>query len=348
MAGTDEYRIYLNGSRFIGDNTETNKLYPKVKRNRYISYVENNDINIWYYQDETSRKIHLYEGTEIYYPDFDVKTTKITTLRTRHTVYYMYNEKDGDIYKIKTGKEEFTTSNIIPPLFDMAISDTMDVTGNSPIYEYITPNNRPVERISSVIEGLNDKKYYDISVITTNNNKNEPYILMIDGEVKEVIYGKENETLIPLDNQYLDDGTITVSVDMLKGNPHRTVDIKLYEYDEISIEEEESVSIANTMLKPINVVKNIVNPFSVINKGINSDGSFRLEINIPVNDIVKLSVYDIMGREVNAKEMDMKQGKNTIELNNRDNHNNILSKGVYFIRISSSSGEYTGKLINIK
>lgn len=346
---TDEYRIFLNGSRFIGDQTETNKLYPKVKRNSYISYVEDNqNIKVSYFKDDALNTFNLYSGSGLYYADFEVKTTNINSVRTKHTIYYMYTEEEGDIYKIRTGTKEFTTNDLPAPLFELAAADTTDVTGGSPIYEYIGSDNRPIDRITSEVGGLNEDKYYSLSVVSTNNNKNEPYVVMIDGEVSEVVYGKESETIIPIDNQYLDDKSVEVSIDMVKGNPHRTIDMKLYEYDEIENEVEEPANIANTMLQPLIIDKKVITPFSVVNRGINSDGTFKLEVNLPDNDIVELRVYDIMGREVNAKEINMKQGKNILELTNRDKYNNMLSKGIYFIRISSSTESYTGKLVNLK
>lgn len=346
--GTDNYRIYLNDSKFFGDNTETNKQFPKVKRNQYISCVDdNNYAKLWYFKDSYVREIDLAVSTEnIYYPDFDIKTTAIPPIKTRHTAYFVFTEQDGDIYKINTGNTEFTTNDIIQPLDNIALSDTTDVTHISPIYNYIPSLSRPVDRITSTITGLDYTKYYELKVNTTNNNKNEPYILMVDGNITEVIYGKENELLVPVNAEYVSDREISVSVDMVKGNPNRTVDVEIYQYDEVEGEETAKMVQNNTL--PFKTNETEGTAFYVTNKGISINGTFDMEIALPNDDIVKVSVYDIMGREVNGMDKALKQGYNTLSIPVKDKQNNTLSKGVYFIKIKTRDNTYTGKLVNIR
>ncbi len=344
--GTDEYRIYLDNSRFFGDNTETDKKYPKVKRSSYISFVEeDNTVNMWYYKDNYSRKINLTSSeNNISYPDFEIKTRLVNPLLTEHTVYYMFTESVGDIYKIRTGTEIFTTRDLPLPLFDMALMDTIEDVSNSPLEDYLPASQRPIERLSSTVKGFDENRYYELIVTTTNNNQNTPYVLLIDGEAIEVIYGKDNEITVPVLTANILDNELIVSLDRVKGNPNRTIDIKVYEYDEKA--EEETIGTANTMLTPFKPFENTT-PFSVVNRGIQT-GNYQLEVNLPNNSIVKIGIYDIMGREVNCMTKELIKGKNILNIKKTDKHNNELSKGIYFIRIETDNNYYTGKLINLK
>ncbi|MCK4524404.1 hypothetical protein KAU15_05710, partial [candidate division WOR-3 bacterium] len=198
--GTDEYRIYLDNNRFFGDNTETDKKYPKVKRSSYISFVEeDNTVNMWYYKDNYSKKINLTSSeNNISYPDFEVKTRLVRPFLTEHTVYYMFTESVGDIYKIRTGKKMFITNDLLQPLFDLALVDTIEDVSNSPLEDYLPGQNRPIERLSSIVKGFDENRYYELIVTTTNNNKNTPYVLLIDGQEEAVIYDKESEITVPV------------------------------------------------------------------------------------------------------------------------------------------------------
>ncbi|MCK4524080.1 T9SS type A sorting domain-containing protein, partial [candidate division WOR-3 bacterium] len=345
--GADDYRIFLDNGRFVMDDTETDKRYPKIKRNSYISFVEDStNVNMYYYKpDGVGRKINMATADEqVYYPDFEVKTRLIRPFLTEHTVYYMFTEMTGDIYKIKTGKEVFRTNDLLQPLFDLALVDTTENITNSPLEDYLPGQNRPIERLSSTVKGFDENRYYELIVTTTNNNKNTPYVLLIDGQEEAVIYDKESEITVPVSTANILDNELIVSLDRVKGNPNRTVEIKLYEYDEVELEG--TGTIVNTMLKPFKPSKNIT-PFSVVNRGIQT-GNYQLEVNLPNNAVVKIGIYDIMGREVNVMTKELIKGKNILNIKKTDKHNNELSKGVYFIRVETDNNSYTGKLINLK
>lgn len=91
--------------------------------------------------------------------------------------------------------------------------------------------------------------------------------------------------------------------------------------------------------KPIDtdfeLFQNHPNPFNPIT---------RISFKVPSNTVVKLSVYDILGREIiTLVNEEVKAGKHEIEFNGTD-----LPSGVYFYKIQSQNFVDTKKLVLIK
>ena len=60
--------------------------------------------------------------------------------------------------------------------------------------------------------------------------------------------------------------------------------------------------------------------------------------------IVRVSIYDIIGREVKGMEKKLPMGINMLDIDTGTE----LSGGVYFIKVSAGSSVYTDKLINLR
>lgn len=95
------------------------------------------------------------------------------------------------------------------------------------------------------------------------------------------------------------------------------------------------------LVEGFGLVKNYPNPFNP---------STIISFTLPQKEIIKLSIYDILGREV-ARLLNneaLSAGQQEIIWNGRDNSGNILSTGVYIYKISSSDFSVSKKMMLLK
>ena len=69
-----------------------------------------------------------------------------------------------------------------------------------------------------------------------------------------------------------------------------------------------------------------------------------MTVELTEETIVRVSIYDIMGREVKGMKQKLSMGINTLDIS----ADTPLSGGVYFIKVTAGSNSYTDKLINLR
>ncbi|MGE3063794.1 MAG: LVIVD repeat-containing protein, partial [bacterium] len=316
QVNTDEYAIYMNGSRSFVDSTFTDKRFPKVKNGTYISCLEKTDLNrikVFPYQTNYYKNpITMMETRDsVFSPDISYKTVYDTkNQKTTHTVYGLWEQKTGSIYKIKTDTVMFITDKNALPTSFAGFTDTSETT-ESPIYDYVNAKGRRVESFVKDISGLDEGRYYEVELNTTNSSKKEPYVVMIDGEVRDVIYGKENKTLIQLEADDYTDGAVEIRFDRLKGNPNRVIEMGVYEFDEVG-------DVAETASKA-SIVLLTEKPKSIEQMKITSStsGEVRLILGDESMKINNIKIIDVLGREIGYYSSNELKGKKEIKIDSR-------------------------------
>ncbi|MBU1099570.1 MAG: carboxypeptidase regulatory-like domain-containing protein [Bacteroidetes bacterium] len=77
--------------------------------------------------------------------------------------------------------------------------------------------------------------------------------------------------------------------------------------------------------------------------------STRIEFSLSKSSIIKITIFDILGREVKILSQEFTEaGKHSIQWNGRNNFGNEVSTGTYFYNISVGENFYTGKLMLLK
>jgi agmatine deiminase len=98
---------------------------------------------------------------------------------------------------------------------------------------------------------------------------------------------------------------------------------------------------ATTPIMPVALEQNHPNPFNP---------STTIRYYLPERDVVTLSVYDVLGREVcrlvNGQEVSA--GMHTIQWTGRDASGNQVSSGVYFYRLQTSLASITRKMVLLR
>jgi len=140
-------------------------------------------------------------------------------------------------------------------------------------------------------------------------------------------------TDVQIDPQYYEDGTVVISLDRFKGNPNRTVDVKLYEYDE---------DVSNVSSASSNVIRVKSLPQVEEKQFVKVDGLTGIvKYNAKEAANIKISVFDITGRNVYNETMSNGD-------NNKINLSTKLMRGVYFYRIEIGKTLYKGKITIVK
>ncbi len=341
QVNTDEYAIYMNGNRSFIDSTFTDKRFPKIKNGTYISCLERTDLNrikVFPYQaNYYGNPITVMETSDsVYAPDMSYKTVYDgKNQKTTHTIYSLWEQKTDGVYKIKTDTIMFVTDKTAIPTSFAGFTDTFETT-ESPIYDYVNAKGRRVETFVKEINGLDEGRYYEIELNTTNSSKTEPYVVMLNGIVKEVIYGKENKTLIQLEADDYADGAVEIRFDRLKGNPNRMVEMGVYEFDEVgdAVESASKASVVLLTEKPKSIEQ--MKLISSIN------GEVKLILGSESIDIKNVRIIDVLGREIASYASSELKGKKEIQIGNR------LNNGIYFVRVEMQNGITTKKVNIIK
>ncbi|MEJ5306733.1 MAG: T9SS type A sorting domain-containing protein [candidate division WOR-3 bacterium] len=353
--------IYLDNSfKKIVDNVVNDMKYPRIY-NSIITYVGDDKlvrINTQEFSNEVEN-VTLNKGLDsCFYPvlvdsislsiglnpstgqDVYIKNTKIRAL---------WVEGHNNHYKIECGGTNFRiyTDSIYPILENprsITLTDTLTSISESVLRNFLpSPQSRqPIERLSAQIECLNPAMDYLLEIITTNNNKNQPYALSIEEEFVKLIEGKENRTFFVLDKSDYQDGDIKLNIDRIRGNPNRTINIHLYEYDKI--------------IKDFSATKNSYLQFGKINESVGefkykwrgagfSDKKIEFNFLLPESGLIELKIFNIMGREIYSKKMNGQKGENIIRV---DGKTTGLSSGIYFYIFESKYGKERGKIGFIK
>ncbi len=281
-----------------------------------------------------------------YYPSIEIVNTLLG-------VYGMcvWTEQAGEEYEKPyiIRDKKFTVSQeedpFDSPLFEAIPYDTQ-IVYESAIYDYVN-GNPPVEQLSYTAPGLDADKYYTVEVITSENSPKKPQIISIDGDVFDIVFGKNNEeniTIIELPLEYYEDRRITVSIDRLNGNSNRTADINIYEY-EIIDETGTSAGGNKLVFHRDSDIFNIdykeqiysYNLYSNFNRHNN-----EIYFTLPENKDITISLYDITGRNIKCLHNGyVNRGKHTVQLPKN------LSAGVYFIRLYGQGVDLQHKIVNI-
>jgi hypothetical protein len=341
----NSYRIYLDGARFAYDNTETDKRYPKIK-DKILTYVEDGTKMVVCSKliNSSYTNIKIGSADSIFNPEIAMITTT-TGVLTKINVRSVYTVKKDDHYRIETSYDRVLAEDFASAVIGNEITLTTPtlLTTTSYLKDYLpSGEKRKVERVSGTYNGLNKYKDYIVELKTTNNNKNQPYVVVVDGEVEAVIYGKENTTQIRIDKtDYAEDKKIEIYLDRVVGSPNRTVEMKVYEFDKI----ESEVSNAGAgNIKLFNAGKKTED----IDCGIKVDkiNSKQIVFNIKTNrdDEVTVKLIDITGREVNMPiKKQVKSGTNSIVI-----ETDRMSSGIYFYTVEAGGMRQTGKVTVIK
>ncbi|MGE3062340.1 MAG: T9SS type A sorting domain-containing protein [bacterium] len=341
----NSYRIYLDGVRFAYDNTETDKRYPKIK-DKILTYIENGNKMVVCPKliKSTYANIEINASDSIFNPEIAMYVTSNSAL-TKIYVRSVYTVKKDDYYRIETSYDRVVSEDMASALIgnEITLSIPTVITTTSYLKDYLPSGDKQkVERISGTYNGLNRYKDYMVEIKTTNNNKNQPYVVVVDGELETVIYGKENTTQIRIDrNDYSEDRGIEIYLDRVIGSPNRTVEMKVYEFDKIESE------VSNAGAKKIK----LFNPSEEgkdIDCGIKVDKINGKQIVFKImtdrDDELTVKLIDITGREVNMPiKKQVKRGENTIRIETER-----MSSGIYFYTVEVGGMRQTGKVMVIK
>ncbi|TAL65136.1 MAG: T9SS type A sorting domain-containing protein, partial [Bacteroidetes bacterium] len=195
------------------------------------------------------------------------------------------------------------------------------------IYRYFDSALIPVELIT--FNGEYNNSYILLNWKTSSEINNRGFEILKSSNTKnwEVIgFINGQGTTIKLNNYYFIDKNI-----VSEKNYYRLKQIDLdgaYKYSNI-IE-------VRTQIENLNLSQNFPNPFNSMT---------NIEFSIPKKAFIKLSLYDVKGEKINELINEEKErGYYSIIINNKD-----LSTGIYFYRLSTSSGfSITKKLTIIK
>ena len=183
-----------------------------------------------------------------------------------------------------------------------------------------------------------DNQLTDMIELTTDDrNPRIPQVIMIDGEVMGVIYGGNEEKITQIDvpSYMRDDNMITVTVDRMKGNPNRTTEIALYEYE---TEQAQTVSNNQIAFKP-QTSNNNLQTFMSINSTLSK---INLKYSIPQSGYVNLRIFDISGRVVETVQSGQ-LNKGIYSYNTKQTRS-----GVYFAVMEYNNKVYKEKFIIVK
>ncbi|MCD6594414.1 T9SS type A sorting domain-containing protein [bacterium] len=111
-------------------------------------------------------------------------------------------------------------------------------------------------------------------------------------------------------------------------------------HKEISLDSENSSDNIATVPQDIVLRQNLPNPFN---------SSTVLEYGIPQKSDVRLSIYDVMGREIcNLINCEMNAGFYRASWNGKDSHGSSMSSGIYFVKLKVGDEMRTMKMQFLK
>ncbi|MDD3803807.1 MAG: hypothetical protein PHW02_05410 [bacterium] len=347
--------VYLDNSfNKVLDNVVSDMKYPKMY-NSIISYVGDDKfvrLNTQKYSDEVAN-VTLSKGLDsCFYPVFiDSLLLSIEYDADKRRVYVedtkiraLWVEGNNNNYRIEYGGATFRiyTDSIGDEPTRVVLTDTLTSVSVSALRDYLpsSESKQPIERLSAEVEGLNPEMDYLLEIITTNNHKNQPYVLGIESAFAELIEGKENNTVLILSESDYQDGYLELYIDRVRGNPNRTVSINLYEYDEIA--RDVNASKNRTLL-----IGEVDEQASEYKWKVSELAGKTIECNfiIAESGLTELKIYDIIGREVYSKKMMSQKGENIIKV---DGKTSGLSSGIYFYVFESKHGTERGKIAFIR
>lgn len=326
----------LVGAKRISITDGINK-YPINKDDILYSYINNENILIGHRDGFSSTAFpstyEVYTGTDSIHC-FDVNTRK---KRLDTEALFAFTEGSNGNYKInfknKVYKDEVWPDAVSAP------TDTTNISYNtSPISDY-TEGNFPVERLSFTAPTLDDDMSYMIKLTTDDKNPHIPQIVMMDGEIMEVIYGgnETKVTEIEIPSYMTTDNTVNISIDRKKGNPNRITEIALYEYE--SDGDVGAVFNNRTIFNTPETTNNQIQTSLAVNYTTTAP---VLSYSIPREGSMTLRIMDISGRVIETVHSGtIKAGTYTYSPKNTKN-------GVYFAIMEYSGEMYKTKIVSIK
>ncbi|MDY6788197.1 MAG: T9SS type A sorting domain-containing protein [candidate division WOR-3 bacterium] len=177
-----------------------------------------------------------------------------------------------------------------------------------------------------------------IRLTTDDKNPHIPQVVMIDGEVMGVIYGgnEVKETDIEIPSYMRDDNVITVTVDRKKGNPNRTTEIALYEYETENTQPANNNQIA---FKP----QTINSQPSTFDLSINHKlSTIDFRYSIPKAGHINFRIFDAAGRVIET----VRSG--SVNKGNYSHTPKASKSGVFFAVMEYEGKVYKEKFIILK
>jgi len=327
----DIYRRKLNKGIIDANAVKVNVTmgkneYPKASNGIFINYINNSNKLITNY---SGNDISVYTGADsIHTTEFETKPLLMTKVRG----YHIWSEGSNGNYRIK-----WMTKNYYPAIFTFIESepeDTIEKVTTSPLYEYIG-KKEPIEQLNTTINGLNPEMNYTVKVITSEGSPVKPQIIQIDGEVYAVVTGHANRpdtTEIKLPQETYQDYNVVVSIDRKIGNPNRTAEVLVYQYE---TDGEEVVAVSNKMktFAPVNTTETSTNLLT-------SKDNAYISYTAEGAGEVEIEIYNVTGSKVTSMKVNVKEGTNNIGLKN------LNKSGIFFVKINSTGITET-KRINI-
>jgi hypothetical protein len=128
---------------------------------------------------------------------------------------------------------------------------------------------------------------------------------------------------------------VVVSIDRKRGNPNRTAEVLVYQYE---TDGEEVVAVSNKIktFAPITESKEINKNLFTLKDEVSVNYTSEKEANVEVR------VYDVSGREVTSIIAKVNKGTSSIKLNN------TYKTGVYFTVIKNGEETQTSRINIIK
>lgn len=258
------------------------------------------------------------------------------------TACYFWSEGQNGIYRIKTAKKVY---DIIasPKIITQPTDTVVGYINDSPIYDYVS--GRPfIERLTYDAVAMDTFLDYDVMVVVSQANPVRPQILMFDTLIVDVIYGTPSspDTLqYTVPKELYNDGELLITLDRLKGNPNRTSEIAIYEYE--FDENTETVAAENKIKKIKLKLQEPANQFEYyLSSGLVGNNG-TIYFSISNQGPVSMNIFDISGRFVqNIVSGSFNPGNHNVSIPNH------LSSGVYFVKMETGGMTFTEKLIKIK
>ncbi|MGE3062957.1 MAG: T9SS type A sorting domain-containing protein [bacterium] len=332
------------------DNTVSDMKYPQIY-NSMIAYVGDDKyvrLNTQKFSDDASNATISSGSDSCFYPVFvdsvylsigtDPKGGRVYIENTK--IRALWVEGHNNNYRIEFGGASYKiyTDSIGDVPNTVFLTDTLTNITESALRNYLpsSENKQPIEILGAVVEGLNPEMDYLLEVISTNNNKNQPYALLIEGAFEQLIEGKETTTVLVIDESDYSDGYLDLDIERVKGNPNRTIAVNLYEYDKI---DKEAFASQNRTLLVSNIDKKREEYSWNLPRV--AGNTIECKFILPESGITQFKIYDIMGREVYFDKQTRQKGVNEIKVNS-------LSSGVYFYLFESKYGIERGKIAFIR
>jgi hypothetical protein len=321
------------------DNLNGFNSNPKVKDNFIYGYVNDAKRIVTTSDISNENAFLVIEEAEdsLFNFDYVVKKTNIDA-----DAFFVLSEGSNGNYRIKTMRVNY--SGIAQPRIISDPTDTIvENISSSPIYDYVS--GRPfVERMTYDAIALDTVLNYDVRLVVSQTNPVRPQVLMFDTTVIDVIYGTPNtvDTLqYTVPKELYTDGEFMITLDRLRGNPNRTAQIAIYEYETDSAE---GTIAGDGKLKKLIFKPQMPNQqFEYYLASGLEFGNGLIKFSLAEQGDVILNMYDVSGRCVaNLATGVFNQGLHHISMPSN------LSSGVYFVKMETGDQTFIEKMVRIK